>query len=553
MLVIAIALGLVWFLAWAHPLYPPDEGRYGAVADAMAYPLTGAHADWLVPHFRGQAHLTKPPLTYWLQAAALLAIGRNELAVRLPGLMATTLTLLCLFGFARHVLGTRPAVLAVALAAVMPCVLLVGRLATTDALLACAWFAALATGYLIIEHRAPRAALSIFWLAIAAAFCIKGPVGFAPLLTLIAWCSISGRTRALSALRMSLGLPLALLPLGFWIGAVAHQHPEAGGIWWDETFGRVGGAKHLREQPWWFYLPIFMGGMYPATTMLVLPGFNLRGWLRSARDVWVALSSGDLRALLLIAVLLPILGFSLSAGKMPTYLLPVAPTTALLVAITLERWLRGEYDKKIEGFRAPDVRRTFAVVAAVTFLVEIGAALYVRSSHPQLWLIVLAMAITPISAFALWAYWERGPKEDWLRNRERGFVFAWAGLVAGWMLLFAVESRATPSMGGDAVVQQARALLATPTPVIITVGFTDPTISFYNLGMPTIELEHLSSLDALQAPNGDAVILMRASQAYELFARDPEMSARLQPGGSWTKWFARPIQVFVLRGGASRS
>ena len=93
-LVLAASVLLVWFLAWAYPLLPPDEGRYGSVSATMA-----ESGNWLVPEFRGKAHLTKPPLTYWLQGLGVVAMGRTELAVRWPSLVATSLGLVLLWSF----------------------------------------------------------------------------------------------------------------------------------------------------------------------------------------------------------------------------------------------------------------------------------------------------------------------------------------------------------------------------------------------------------------------------------------------------------------------
>ena len=49
---------------------------------------------WIVPQFRGHEHLTKPPMTYWLQAMSLRVIWHNEWAVRLPSLIAQSGTVL---------------------------------------------------------------------------------------------------------------------------------------------------------------------------------------------------------------------------------------------------------------------------------------------------------------------------------------------------------------------------------------------------------------------------------------------------------------------------
>ena len=72
---------LVYCLAFqgVRPLWEPDEGRYTAVAMEML-----RQGDWLKPQLhREQPHWTKPPLTYWVIAASVSFLGRNEFAARL--------------------------------------------------------------------------------------------------------------------------------------------------------------------------------------------------------------------------------------------------------------------------------------------------------------------------------------------------------------------------------------------------------------------------------------------------------------------------------------
>ncbi len=528
----AVAVCLVWFLAWAHPLYPPDEGRYGSASATMAE--TG---QWLVPEFRGKAHLTKPPLTYWLQAAGVAAFGRTEMAVRWPGLVATSLGLACLFWFARRTLGTRPAVITVAMASVMPYTLIVGRLANTDAILAAAWLIALASGFLAIERKAPLLpALATMWGATAIAFLTKGPAGLGPVLILGAWCMLGRRTRDLARLHPWFGLPLALVPLGVWVTLVVAKMPDVGSLWWDETIGRVTGEKNLRDEPFWFYVPLFLGGMYPATTMLVLPWFNL-GW----RDVWTMLRAGDLRAMLLIAVLFPFLGFSISSGKLPTYLLPLAAPTAMLVAITLERWLNGTYDRAIPGFKPPDVRRTLAVVAIILFLGQLAASIFVVNAVPELWSLVLPLGVAPLGCVILWRVWALGPAV-----RQRGLVIAWVGMVASWTVIFAIETRYASAMGARAMLAYVQEQLGLERPTIITVSFRDPTIAFYNGGEPTREVRTLDDIRGLAELVTPAIVLVREDELTEIAAASPAVASQLEPFGTWTKWFALRVKVFLL-------
>jgi len=307
----------------------------------------------------------------------------------------------------------------------------------------------------------------------------------------------------------------------------------------EQTIGRFSGGTDLSQEPWWFYLPVFLGGMYPATTMLVLPLFNL-----TFRDAWRALHGGDLRALLLLAVLLPLVGFSLSRGKLPTYLLPLAAPTAMLVAITLERWLRGEYDEVADRARStfvpPDVRRTLTIVAVLLFLVQLGAAIYAASAAPELWALMLPLAIAPLGCIVLWRMWNDR------RQRERGLAIAWVGLVLSWTITFGIETRYTTMMGSSTLLASLRTHFGVEQPTIVTVSFHDPTIAFYNGGQPTRDVGSLNEVRGLKDVKLPAIVLMQEAEMTELLDGDRGVAGQLEPFGTWTKWFAVRVKIFIL-------
>ena len=71
--VLRVGIVLVaWLLATsgARSLMAPDEGRYVGVALAMLH-----SGDWLVPRLDGLPFFHKPPLFYWIGAAAMGVAG----------------------------------------------------------------------------------------------------------------------------------------------------------------------------------------------------------------------------------------------------------------------------------------------------------------------------------------------------------------------------------------------------------------------------------------------------------------------------------------------
>ena len=72
-----------WLLctaAW-RPLAMPDEGRYASISLEMA--ISG---NWAVPLLNGLPFFHKPPLFYWINAAALKLFGADLLNA-FPGML----------------------------------------------------------------------------------------------------------------------------------------------------------------------------------------------------------------------------------------------------------------------------------------------------------------------------------------------------------------------------------------------------------------------------------------------------------------------------------
>ena len=120
-----------------------EESRRARVAVEMLE--TG---DWIVPRQQGVPWLSRPPLHNWLIALAARATGDvNAMAIRLPSVLATLLTTLLIYGYARSFLPPLGAFAAGASFATMGLILELGRLGETEAL-----FTLLLSAALLLWH-----------------------------------------------------------------------------------------------------------------------------------------------------------------------------------------------------------------------------------------------------------------------------------------------------------------------------------------------------------------------------------------------------------------
>ena len=350
------------------PLSGRSEGRYASTSMAMA-----DSNQWLVPQFMGKSHLTKPPFTYWLQAGSLKVFGHGEFAVRFPSAFAGAATILMVFLLMRKTGGTLTGLTAAGTLAVMPLHVVISRLTLTDSLLGMFWFGALAAGFLAVKEPDKKRWPVLMWIAVALGMLTKAHLGLMPVGLLALWLALGGRWKEKSALKLLWGLPLACLPLLAWASTIVASHPGAITLWKKETADRlIGSGDHPKPFP--YFIPVFIGGMFPATAMLMLPGLNL-----SWRSAWSKIRRGEDAALWAIAIVVPFLLFSINKGKLPSYMLPLGPPLAILTGLMLADWLRGKHDPSVVGRDAfghrptkpPEVRGALLVISLV---LAIGAA-----------------------------------------------------------------------------------------------------------------------------------------------------------------------------------
>lgn len=124
----AIVLALYGTRLTAMPLRG-EEPRRGQIAVEM-----GWWNDWIVPRQQGSPLLSRPPLQNWLiGAVGYLRGGVDDLAIRLPSVLAILGTTLLIFAYSRTFLSARSAFAAAIAFATMGQVLELGRLGETEA------------------------------------------------------------------------------------------------------------------------------------------------------------------------------------------------------------------------------------------------------------------------------------------------------------------------------------------------------------------------------------------------------------------------------------
>ena len=327
-----LILGFVVFYLlplMTHGLWIPDETRYGQISQEML--LSG---NWVAPHFMGIRYFEKPIAGYWMIAIGQAIFGDNLFGVRIASALSTGVSVWLTYLMARR-LWNNPRISAASALLYMSFGLIAGQAGYANLdpqftlwvnlSMVAVWFA--------IDSQAPRARLG-GWVLLGVA-CGMGLMtkGFLALLlpVLIALPYMIWQRRFGELVRYGLVAvvvcTLVSLP---WVLAVHYREPD---FWrfffWHEHIRRFAAgdaAQHAR--PWWFYLPLLFASTLPWA--LLLPSTLLRMW-REKRDAKTAY--------LALWFLLPLAFFSLSSGKLPTYIMPCLLPVALLMGQTVINWL----------------------------------------------------------------------------------------------------------------------------------------------------------------------------------------------------------------------
>lgn len=353
-------IAFLWHLG-SIGLVDETEPMFAEAARQMT--VTG---DWITPYFNSVTRFDKPPLIYWLMAIAYKLIGVNEWAVRLPSaLSAISLTL---FGFytLRHFGVSRPAVvtqsvdskfednpqipnqerqlwlsawIGATLIAVNPQTIVWARTGVSDMLLSGCMGSALLAFFLgYAQPSRPRVQARwylAFYVLIALAILTKGPVGLVlPALIIGAFLLYLGNSReVLREMRPVRGVIITLiLALPWYILVIAFNGPD-----YIEAFFGYHNVQRFTEvvnnhsAPWYFYFLVVLVGFAPWSSYLPIAIFRLRFWQQNRWRSSPRSTHLGLFALFWFAVIFGF--FTIAVTKLPSYVLPLMPAAAILVAL----------------------------------------------------------------------------------------------------------------------------------------------------------------------------------------------------------------------------
>ena len=458
--------------------WPSDEPRFVLVARQM---LEGG--DWLFPHRGVELYPDKPPLYFWLLAAAKSLVGNFRWSFLLPSLLSGLGVLWLVQDLGRRLHSHRAGVFA-ALAVLSALQFLYQfKRAQIDPTLVLLTTIAL---YGLCRHLLLGPHWRWYWgacFACGLGVILKG-VGFLPLLALLPWAAMrAAKWRGLAALgegnawRWTAGALAFAAAIALWLApmlwsALRDGDPEHA-AYLHEILFRQTAARYTdawqHHKPFWYFGGVVLAFWLPFSLALFwLWRDGLASWRARDARVWLPLAW----ALLVFAF------FSFSPGKRDMYILPALPAAALAAAPFLPALLA-----------RPSFRRALLVTALALSGLLLGLGLLAWLRPPAavqalvadrgmgaearwLWLMLAAVGALGLGAAAVWR-----------RDGPRALAAVLCALVLGYGLV--ATPILDPSSSARRIMQAARAAAGADTTIAL-VGWkeqnllqaTGPTVEF---------------------------------------------------------------------------
>jgi len=455
-----VAFCAVWFYALgARTLVPTDEGRYAEMGREMV-----TTNDWITPRLNGIKYFEKPPLQTWMNAATFKVFGLGEWQARLwtglCGLLGIALVALA----GRRLYGGAVAFSAAAILGSSFLWAALGHVNTLDMGLAgmmtltlCSLLIAQRNDALPAERRNWMLAC---WAGMALAVLSKGLIGIVlPGAVLVLYTLLARDWAIWRRLHLVAGLLLFFAITVPWFVLVSLRNPEFAWFFFvHEHLQRFTSKVHHRAGPMYYFIPILALGLMPWLATLPQALWHAR------RD-----SAAGFQPKILLATwaVFIFVFFSVSGSKLPSYILPIFPALALLIACRLQQGGRRSL-MICAGMLALFAAAGLALLPRVATMA--GNAYEAPLYRDYSWWVGVTAAL--VLAGSLVAFWQAR------RSVQAGMLLlAITGFMAGQMLMLGHEPMGRYAAGVDHL-PALQAELTPQTPLYV-VGRYEQSLPFY--------------------------------------------------------------------------
>ncbi len=386
-ILILCTLCLVLFFFWlgVRPLWDVDEGMHAATSKDMV--LTG---DWVTPKVNGENFYDKTPLYNWFAAAAFLVFGFTEFAARFPAALLGLATVLLTYAMGRRLFGPQTALVGGVVLATSPEVIVLSRSVVHD--ISLTFFISLALYFFYAAFSSQRnrgISLVLFYIALGFAVLAKGPIGILlPGMIIGLFLLLRGRLDFLKEMAIGWGVLIFLLVAAPWYVLISIRNADYVSYFiLKQNLGNfLSKAQARHPQPFYYYVPVFLGGMLPWSFFLPIACF--RPLYKRVKQV------NDGVLFLLVWFIVIFMFFSAANSKLGTYILPAFPAAALLI---------GRVWHEMISSPTAGLRRSITWSFAPLLILFLAGTVFITLKHPVIHKMLFQYGITLYDLIGLWA------------------------------------------------------------------------------------------------------------------------------------------------------
>lgn len=327
--IFTIAIIFIILYLWHLGLYPlinPDEGRYAEIPREML-----ANKNFITPHLNGVEYFEKPVFQYWITAFFMYIFGENEFSVRLFSALCALGGIYLTGYLATKMFNRQTGFLASIIIGSSFLYLIIGSLNILD--MAISFFITLSmVSYYQFSTTLKSKYLYIFYASMAFGTLTKGLIAIVLTIAIIfCYCLLTKNLKLLLKSISLIGILIFLVICVPWFYLVCKDNPDFFYFFFiHEHFLRYLTKIHDRYQPFYFFIPCIILGIFPWT------GFFISSLLsKSPKRTWYKFITNPHRHKYIYLCLwfsIIFVFYSMSDSKLVPYIVPCLMPMAILIS-----------------------------------------------------------------------------------------------------------------------------------------------------------------------------------------------------------------------------
>jgi len=357
---------LFFFKLGSFSLYNAAETTYGEFIRQIR--LTG---DWVTLRYNSQVIFDKPPLYFWLASIATFLFGFNEFAIRFWAAVCGVLTVVTTYFLGKSFYNERVGFLSGIILMTAFQFMIQSRIAEIDILLTLL----MATTFFFFWQGYQSRKTQHYWMAyvaMALALLTKGVIGIAiPVFAIFLFLWIKRQLPRIKEMQIIAGIIIiAVIGTPWYIAEWMLYGKQFGEFVLGFLFlSRFGGVVAGHPGPWYYYILALILGFAPWSHFLPY------AFWRTRQNNVVG------PALLSLCFIVPVLiVFSIAKTKLPSYILPLYPFLAIMVAKLWDDFLGVDQKKMYKGMAIAN-----GLLAIIAGMIIIGFILVGKSNYAGLY------------------------------------------------------------------------------------------------------------------------------------------------------------------------